>query len=153
MEILFLSHHSILYFYSKTPSKVDFWRYGYQHTKDACPFIAYCVNWIRNCIYAITCVFQQGGILTSVDSDEPVQPPFKLRNSKWCSVNSLTVTEYSSDKQRLWSDCAYVQADLRLCWSYKPHCWKSHVTAHFSWSHSLAMFAFTLIAPNISTLQ
>ena len=26
--------------------------------------------------------FQQCGILTSVDSDEPVQPPFKLRNSK-----------------------------------------------------------------------
>ena len=26
------------------------------------------------------CDFQQCGILTSVDSDEPVQPPFKLRN-------------------------------------------------------------------------
>ena len=26
--------------------------------------------------------FQQCGILTSVDSYEPVQPPFKLRNSK-----------------------------------------------------------------------
>ena len=26
-------------------------------------------------------IFQQCGILTSVDSDEPVQPPFKLRNS------------------------------------------------------------------------
>ena len=24
----------------------------------------------------------------------------------------------------------YVQADLRLCWSHTPHCWKSHVTAH-----------------------
>ena len=31
--------------------------------------------------------------LTCVDLDEPVQPPFKLRNSKWCS---------------------YAQADLRL---------------------------------------
>ena len=28
------------------------------------------------------CDFQQSGILTSVDSDEPVQPPFRLRNSK-----------------------------------------------------------------------
>ena len=28
------------------------------------------------------CDFQQCGILTSVDSDESVQPPFKLRNSK-----------------------------------------------------------------------
>ena len=35
--------------------------------------------------------------LTSVDSDEPLQPPFKLRNSKWCSVSSLTTIEYSSD--------------------------------------------------------
>ena len=30
----------------------------------------------------VTCDFQQCGNLTSVDSDEPVQPPFKLRNSK-----------------------------------------------------------------------
>ena len=29
-----------------------------------------------------TCDFQQCCILTSVDSDEPVQPHFKLRNSK-----------------------------------------------------------------------
>ena len=35
--------------------------------------------------------------LTSVDSDEPLQPPFKLRNSKWCSISSLTIIEYSSD--------------------------------------------------------
>ena len=53
--------------------------------------------------------FQQCGILTSVDSDEPVQPPVKQRNSKWCSVSSLTVIEYSSDKQMLWSVCTYAQ--------------------------------------------
>ena len=35
--------------------------------------------------------------LTCVDSDEPVQPPFKHRNSKWCSVSSLTLIEYSRD--------------------------------------------------------
>ena len=29
--------------------------------------------------------------LTCVDSDEPLQPPVKLRNSKWCSVRSLTI--------------------------------------------------------------
>ena len=29
---------------------------------------------------AVTSVFQQCGILICVDSDEPVQPPFKLRN-------------------------------------------------------------------------
>ena len=31
---------------------------------------------------------------SSVDSDEPVQPPFKLRNSKRYSVSSLIVIEY-----------------------------------------------------------
>ena len=51
-------------------------------------------------IYCI-CDFQQCDILTSVDSDAPMQPPFKLRNSKCCSVSSLTLKEYSSDKQRL----------------------------------------------------
>ena len=35
-----------------------------------------------NVILATPCGFQQGGILTSVDSDQPVQPPFKRRNSK-----------------------------------------------------------------------
>ena len=33
-------------------------------------------------IRAVTCDFQQCGILTSVGSEEPVQPLFKLRNFK-----------------------------------------------------------------------
>ena len=89
----------------------------------------HCYNW------AAACDFQQCGIMTSGDSDEPVQPPFRRRNSKWCSVSSLTIIEYSSDLQRLWSDCAYAQADLRLCWSHIPHCWKSHALAHIVISH------------------
>ena len=68
-------------------------------------------------IWAATYDFQQCGILTSVDSDVPMQPHSNFRNSKWCSASSLTLVEYSSDKQRLWSDCAYAQADLRLWWS------------------------------------
>ena len=75
---------------------------------------------------------QQCGILTSVDSHEPVQPPVKIRNSKWCSVRSLILIGYSSNKQRLSSDCAYGQADLRLCWSHIPYCWKSRALAHIS---------------------
>ena len=67
----------------------------------------------------MACDFQQFDILTSVDSDEPLQPPFKLINSKWCSVSSLTIID------------AYAQADLRLCWSHVPHCWKFHALAHF----------------------
>ena len=35
--------------------------------------------------------------LTYVDLGEPLQPPFKLRNSKWCSGSRLTIKEYSSD--------------------------------------------------------
>ena len=86
-------------------------------------------------IWAVTCDFQKCGILTSVDSDEPVLPLGKLRNSKWCLIRSLTFIEYSSDKQKLWSDCAYAQASLSLCWSHIPHWWKSHVTAHLgSWN-------------------
>ena len=47
--------------------------------------------------YSMTCDTQQCGFLTSVDSDEPVQLPVKLRNYKWASVSSLTIIEYSSD--------------------------------------------------------
>ena len=72
------------------------------------------------------------GILTSLDSDELVRPPFKLRNSKWCSVSSSTVIEYSSDKQWLWPDCTYAQAGLSFCLSHIPHCWKAHVAAHIA---------------------
>ena len=79
--------------------------------------------------------FQQCGILTCVDSDEPVQPPCKLRNLKRFSVSIFTLVGYSSDKQRLWSDCAYALADLRLCWSQIPHCWKSHALAQICKDH------------------
>ena len=48
-------------------------------------------------IWAMTYDFQQCGILTSVDSDEPVQLPFKRRHSKWYSVSSLAIIEYSRD--------------------------------------------------------
>ena len=48
-------------------------------------------RWLVNTIlchnWAATCDFQQCGILTCVDSYEPVQPTFMLRNSKWCSTS------------------------------------------------------------------
>ena len=94
--------------------------------------------------WATVCDFQLSGILTSVYSDVPEQPPVKLRNSKCCSVSSLGVIEYSSDKQRLWSACAYAQADLRLYWSHIPHCWKSHVTAKL-WSIIVPKDSFILV--------
>ena len=66
--------------------------------------------------------------------DEPLQPPFKLRNSKWCSASSLTVINtQATSKDSDQTDCTYVQADLWLCWSHIPHCWKSHALAHLRW--------------------
>ena len=65
-----------------------------------------------------------------------MQSPFKLRNSEWCSVSSLTFIGYSCNEQRLWSDCAYAQANMSLCWSHIPHCWKPYALAHWSWSAS-----------------
>ena len=65
---------------------------------------------------------------------------FKLRNSKCCSASSWTFIEYSSDLQRLWSDCAYAHACLSLCWAHIPHCWKSHVTAQLYWMTPLTSF-------------
>ena len=81
-------------------------------------------------IWAATCDFQQCGDLTSVDSDEPVQPPFKLRNSKWCSVSSSIFIEYSatskgSDQTALsagWSKALLVAhttlLEISCCCSY-----------------------------------
>ena len=104
---------------------------------------------IYRMIWAATCDFQQSSILTSVDTYKPVQLPFKHRNSKFCSISSLTVIEYSSDLQRLWSDCAYAQADLSLCWSHIGY----HIVGNFmlrlicdfgiSWSYSLIFFSPT----------
>ena len=85
----------------------------------------------KHYIWASAWYFQQCGILTCVDLDEPLQPPFKLRNSKWCSVSSLTILEWSSDKQRLWLVCTYAHADLSLCWSHILLCWKSHALDQF----------------------
>ena len=39
----------------------------------------------------MTCDFEQCGILTSVDLDEPGQSRVRLRNSKLCSFSSLTL--------------------------------------------------------------
>ena len=40
------------------------------------------LTYIKHNIRAVTRDFQQCGILTRVDSGEPLQPTFKLRNSK-----------------------------------------------------------------------
>ena len=80
----------------------------------------------------VTYVIQQCGILTCVDLYEPMQPPFKLRktqNDVRSELNSHR--KYKQLAKALISLCV-AQAGLNLCWSHIPHCWKSHVTAHFS---------------------
>ena len=57
--------------------------------------------------------FQQFDILTRVDSHEPLQPPVKLRNSKWCSVGSgSTRPEVKSapESTRPWVNSAWVNS-------------------------------------------
>ena len=63
-------------------------------------------------IWAVTCDFQQCAFW-SVDLDEPVKPPFKFSNSKWCSVSSLTLIEYSRDYQGFWTVHMH-----RLIWGF-----------------------------------
>ena len=60
--------------------------------------------------WAATCDFQQCGILTSVDSDEPVKPHFKLRNSKFCLVSSL-----QCNSQRIFKRLGKALIRLRVC--------------------------------------
>ena len=76
--------------------------------------------------WAAQCDFQQCGIMTCVESEEPVQPPVMLRSSKCCSASSLTqATSKVSDQT------AHMR---RLAWAFaghKPHYWKFHVAAQF----------------------
>ena len=52
-------------------------------------------------------------------------------------------------------DWAYAQADMRLCWSHIPHCWKSHVAAHmlhiFMYSVHICMFRSVVFEGVFST--
>ena len=83
-------------------------------------------------IWAATCDFQQYGVLTSVDSCEPVQPPFKLRNFKWWMLSSLR--RYIFQKLLLtWTlscinkKCFFYQGD----WYLWPHCCINKDLWHF----------------------
>ena len=71
-------------------------RFGYQNNSNSVWEDFY--NYLAN-IWAMTHDFLQCGIFRCVDSNEPVQSPFKLRNPNWCSVSSLTLIEYSSNSK------------------------------------------------------
>ena len=91
--------------------------------------------------WAAKCDFQHWGSFTSVDSENPVQPPLKLRNYKWCLISSLIFIDYQSDRQRVWSDCPYGQAGLSICWLHRPHCCKSHVAAQINLLQAMSLFS------------
>ena len=68
--------------------------------------------------WAVACDFQQSGILKSVDSDEHVQPPFKLQPPK--DVQSLySVYTIQSNTHRIFKRQAKALIRLRVCagWS------------------------------------
>ena len=82
--------------------------------------------------------FHQCGILTCVDSDDPLQPPFKPWNSKWCSVSSLTkATSKGSDQ---------TARMRRLIWGFAGR--KYQIVGNFKhWLNycNCSMFCFALL--------
>ena len=97
MKVESIAEWSILQYFWPALSNNLFWNQFLVFLRVAVLHRFYCMlvlSW-SSYIWAVACDFQQCGILTSVDSYEPVQPPIKLRNSKWFSVSSLTITEYS----------------------------------------------------------
>ena len=96
----------------------------------------------------MTCDFQQCGILTSVDSDEPVQPPFKLINSKFVLqlyINWIFSRYLCSPKVILVFDVSSISAILfewiRVCISsrgfdiqtpYDPICFPFYILLNAS---------------------
>ena len=61
--------------------------------------------------WATTCDFQRCSILTWIDSDEPVQPPFKLTNAKCYLVSSNT------DRIIKWLAKALIRLHVCAGWS------------------------------------
>ena len=47
-----------------------------------------------------------------------------------CMTKAWVLSYPLSTQQRLWSDWADAQADLRLRWAHMPFCWFCHVLAH-----------------------
>ena len=63
-----------------------------------------------------------------------------LTNLSFLPEETLVLSLPVESHRRLWSDCEDVQAGLSLCWSHIPHCWKSHVAAHYL--HNLTNLSF-----------
>ena len=82
--------------------------------------------------------FLQCDILTSIDTGEYVESPFKNRSSKCCSSVAYQASNIKAINKSSDHICGYAQAGLSLCISHISHWWKSHVVAHI-WT-SLMLF-------------
>ena len=71
------------------------------------------ILWKAGNKWAATCDFQECSMFTSVHSGEPVQPHFKDRNSKWCSVSRFTITSPATSK-----DSDQTARMRRLIWGF-----------------------------------
>ena len=75
--------------------------------------------------------------VTRKDSDQPVYPPSIARVLVYASLDSLKAAEGTCDRRKLWSDCAYAQADLSLRRSHVSYCRFWHTLVHiFSWRNN-----------------
>ena len=95
------------------------------------------------------CDYQQCGNLASVDSDESVQPSFKLKYSKCCSVSSLIV--------RMVKRFAKVLTRLRVCTGWSEPLLVAHTTlldisCHGSYRqvHDVLVFITCMQTPTIN---
>ena len=84
--------------------------------REICRPESYNNNWAR------AWDFQQFDILISVDSDEPVQPPLKLRNAKWCSVSSFV------NNHRILKRLAKALIRLHVCAGWSEALLVAHTT-------------------------
>ena len=86
--------------------------------------------------WAVKCDFQQCGILTWIDSNKPVQPPFKRTNSKCRWVSSLS--------HRIFKQLAKALIILRVCSGWSEALLVAHTTLlEISCRGSLILFVLS----------
>ena len=67
----------------------------------------------------------------SEDSDLPGYPPSLIKVFAIRMKKAWVLSYPVSEQQRLWSDWADAQADLRLRWAHRSFCWFCHEAAQY----------------------
>ena len=68
----------------------------------------------------------------SEDSDQPGHPPSLIRVFAVRMKKPWVLSYLLSAQQRLWSDWADAQAELRIRWAQRSFCWFCREVAHFN---------------------